>query len=894
MAIKAYMICHVHWDREWYLTKNQFRSKLVRLVDSVLDTVERNPALSFMLDGQTIVLEDYLEIRPENEERLRRAISSGAVSIGPWYILPDEILVSGEAHIRNYLIGQKVCDRFGRKMNLGYLPDSFGHPEQMPQILRGLTMDTALFWRGVPNSISSSEFRWQSADPESDVLAMNMVHGYGNSARIEAEPDVFVPRLKTMMDRLAARSNTDLVLLMNGNDHILNQAEIGEIVEQFNRACGPDYEIQISTMEQFVQELQAKLPELDSYQGELRSGDRSMLLAGTVSTRTYLKQWNARVQRRMERYLEPASVTQRFCGLEHGFAGYQDYLWRKILENHPHDSICGCSVDAVHAEMVTRFRRTSELEDTLFSDVMNTLGVQQNQEPAGGVQMLLFEPTQDSLPTCVEVDVDFDPVLVQKTNFAQSTIDEYESMIQHPELPAGVTVTDNYGRTIPARLLRAEKAYFNHLQDLTAPEVYKVNRCRVALQLPAFPYGVSALYFRRAEAQPPAPKRSVPYIENEYFRVSLDGNGSFCVTCKENGKSYRGAAKLVDKGDAGDEYTYSWPAQDTVCTLARTSVTSEFEEQPGVWQKLTMSARFRLPKGLEEDRQSRSSTFRDCPVRITVTLFRGRNDVDFQVEFENNVKDHILQLEFSTGVCADVSSASSAFAVTERPIHYPIPETWMEYPLPTYPTHGFVDVSTEKGGLTLISDGLNEFEVVNEGNESRVRLTLLRCVGDLSRADLASRKGNGGWCYATPEAQCLGRHVFHCAAVYHRGSWREAGTLKQADRVLHPPLLTPVFLAPGVLAPANPLSCLSQLPEDVRLSACKLSEDNSGVIVRVFSTAEAAQTVRLPLPDAVTAVSACNLAETERTPLPCEDGVLEFPIRPGQIRTFFWELRSNH
>ncbi|MEG1407897.1 MAG: hypothetical protein RSD23_08560, partial [Ruthenibacterium sp.] len=419
--IKAHIICHTHWDREWYLSKNEFKTKMVRLVDSVLHTIETNDAISFMLDGQTIILEDYMEIRPENKERITAAIQSGKLSAGPWYVLPDEILISGEAHIHNYMTGRRVAASFGGAMNIGYLPDSFGHPEQMPQILKGLSMDTAIFWRGVPNDISHSEFNWQSTCKKVSVLAVNLPYGYGNSARLSQDMEVSGPRLREMMEKLTERTCGGVVLLMNGSDHILNQTDIADIVDDFNKKNAPDYEIEISTLPAFLEALKSTLAPLSQFKGELRSGDRSMLLSGTMSTRIALKQWNTRVQREMERYLEPVLALRSLCGEETDeFCGYQQFLWKKILENHPHDSICGCSVDAVSREMMVRFDAVNQLQKTLYHDAIRSFPLQKNEEAAHDVQLLHFEPTQDGLPAYVEAEVDFDPMLVQCVNFAKS------------------------------------------------------------------------------------------------------------------------------------------------------------------------------------------------------------------------------------------------------------------------------------------------------------------------------------------------------------------------------------------------------------------------------------------------------------------------------------------
>src|SRR5262249_4367395 len=119
------VVPHTHWDREWYLPFEQFRLRLGAVVDRGLETLRPDPSFtSFTLDGQAIVLEDYVEVRPENEARLRALLAAGRLEVGPSYMLPDEILVGGEPLVRNLLLGRRVCRRFGvEPSGAGYLPD---------------------------------------------------------------------------------------------------------------------------------------------------------------------------------------------------------------------------------------------------------------------------------------------------------------------------------------------------------------------------------------------------------------------------------------------------------------------------------------------------------------------------------------------------------------------------------------------------------------------------------------------------------------------------------------------------------------------------------------------------------------------------------------------------
>lgn len=898
--VKAHMICHTHWDREWYLTREEFRVKLVRLIDGLLDIVENDPEyVSFMLDGQMIVLEDYLEIKPRNRERLKKALSEGKILCGPWYVLPDELLISGEAHIRNYLMGRRVMGDMGTPMHIAYLPDSFGHPEQMPQIIRGLGMDTMVFWRGAAHFMRHTEFHWEAPDKASRVLCVHMPHGYGNSARISCDMDKSIPRLRSMIGALASASATDRVLLMNGSDHITGQRDVADIVKAFNGQVG-DAEIRLSTLEAFIKELKAELPapELETYTGEFRYGERSMLLGGTLSTRMPLKQNNHAVQKTMERYLEPVLAWERLAGGREDSGDYCAYLWRKILENHPHDSICGCSIDAVHAEMMTRFGNVRQLQNLLLADSFRRIEklAREGGEKADA-QWLLFEPTQDRTPSCVEAEVDLDRCLVQAVDFEKSVIEDYEDGIRHPPIPQALRIVDGGGRVIRHRILSAEKAYATDYQDETLPEVYKVNRLRVELLLPGYDYGFHILKVYKAED--PASKAVLfsgsaderPEIENEYYKISFHED-ALKVLDKKTGRTCAGVNRLVDKGDAGDEYTYSWPLEDRTFYLDPGSIRLEAEKTE-ISRHLKVSGSLELAASLTEDRKKRSDIMVSCPVEMVISLYEGIDRIDIKTVIENRACDHLLQVELPSGILAGASLSESCFSLTRRDIERSIPGDWVEYPQSTHPTHGFISLSDGKYGLSAIGHGLTEFEAENREGQSVLRITLLRCVGWLSRNDLLTRKGNGGWSVETPDAQLIGRHSFQYSFTWHEGDWAAKGhAYPLLHKHVHPSMAAQLKRsAKERTLPGNPLACLSDLPWDIRLSAVKLSEKGESLMVRLYSLAAGNREIALKLPDGIREVYLTNLAEERCEKVELAGSTLQMTLEPFRITTFEWVCR---
>ncbi|MFW9974305.1 MAG: hypothetical protein ACFFDQ_03415, partial [Candidatus Thorarchaeota archaeon] len=366
----AILISETHWDRAWYQTFQQFRLRLVNLVDNLLNIIDTDPRFThFTFDGQTVVLEDYLEIKPEQRERLTQYIQAGRILIGPWYVLPDVYLVSGEALIRNLLMGKSVANEFGPIMNVGYIPDPFGHISQIPQILSQFRCDSVIFARGGGDEIDElgSEFIWE-AGGGSEVLAHWLPLSYGNSAKLPSDIDDAVSVLEDVVRKLRPWSRVGTVLLMNGSDHDEPQAHIPDVINVYNSKN--EDKIVMGTLPQFVDRIREKRNILKRYRGEFRGSKFQNLLSGVYSARVYLKQMNEYIQRFLERSVEPFSVV----GLLHGFAYPLLQLrlaWKYLLRNHPHDDICGCSIDEVHDDMVHRFRWVNEIAEPLFEKALD-------------------------------------------------------------------------------------------------------------------------------------------------------------------------------------------------------------------------------------------------------------------------------------------------------------------------------------------------------------------------------------------------------------------------------------------------------------------------------------------------------------------------------------------
>jgi alpha-mannosidase len=348
------VVPHTHWDREWYLPFEVFRLRLGAVVDGVLDTLERDPSFtSFTLDGQAIVLEDYLEVRPENEGRLRALLDVGRLEVGPSYVLPDEILVGGESLVRNLLLGRHVCRRFGvEPSGAGYLPDSFGHPAQLPQILAGFGIRTFLFSRGMGDEIDDIGvvFRWRAGPAE--VVACQMLPHYDNFARLSWYHDA-EERVRAIVERfgeLLRGAGQDEIVLADGSDHLPIEPELPEILSGLERTFQTPF--RIGRYDQHAPAAEG----LPVHEGELVGSRLQNVLRGVNSARIYLKQANEHAERRLLS-IETAAALRTLREDASYPASDLRLAWRDLLRNHPHDSICGCSSDEVHRDMLVRYEQ---------------------------------------------------------------------------------------------------------------------------------------------------------------------------------------------------------------------------------------------------------------------------------------------------------------------------------------------------------------------------------------------------------------------------------------------------------------------------------------------------------------------------------------------------------
>jgi mannosylglycerate hydrolase len=860
----------------------------------VLDRIEREPGFAFTLDGQLATVDDYLELRPGAEERLLRLIEEGRLTIGPWQTLLDEFLVSGETIVRNLETGWRRAEELGPPMPVGYLPDAFGHIAQMPQILRGAGIEHAVVWRGVPAAVDAHTFRWEAPDG-SAVRAEYLAGGYGNAAYLFDAPERLLESLDAFAEAMKPFFGEDDLLALYGTDHMAPAPDLVERVAELN-AAQQRYEVRVTTLARYAAGA-GPAPERPAWRGELRSAARANMLMGVTSARIDLKAAAARAERGLERYAEPLQALWGGAWPEEALR----VAWRRVLDNSAHDSICGCSADAVSAQVLVRYAEAEQVATELTRRAVEAVAAAVLR---GSVAVLNPSPFERrglvelELPVPDEwLDVSFElpdgsRVGAQETSRAPVVLQEVD--VDGAELATHLR-RRLHGRELFGRLLNGFAvdggvltldvdrepdppaldvvALLEELDELSAESagerwllrIRARPRRTLAAVVPAPPLGFTSA---RPVEGPAAVAHAVSVGErmlaNGLLEVEVAGDGT--LTLASAGLRLAGVGRLVDGGDFGDSYNYAPPRRDALVDEP-TSVSVEVVERGPVRGRLRLVRTYPWPLAVAPDGSVRSEQTAAVAVTTDVELRAGEPFARLRVSLDNRCRDHRLRFHVPLAAPAERAAAEGQFAVVERP---PVPEAGHgEVPLPTYPARGFVDA----GGVAVLLDHALEYELL-DGSE--LALTLLRSIGLISRSDHPYREDPAGPEIPIPDAQCLGVWSVGFGLYPHAGSWVEAGVTGEAERYAHElPAL------PGCGGGVGPV-----LREGLRVEGAVLSSlRRRGDELELRLVNESPEAAKARVSGDLLEAREADLLGHPGEPLALEGGVLALELPAWRIRT---------
>ena len=896
MKKKVYIISHSHWDREWYMAYEQHHMRLIELIDDLLELFEVDPSFnSFHLDGQTIILDDYLQVRPEKRQAIQQAINEGKLRIGPFYILQDDFLISSESNVRNMLIGMEESRKWGTPVMLGYFPDTFGNMGQTPQLMKQAGISAAAFGRGVKPigfdnqvleaenySSQYSEMWWKGPD-QTAIFGLLFANWYSNGNEIPVEKEAALAFWKQKLADAEQYASTNHLLMMNGVDHQPVQKDISKAIHLANELF-PDYEFIHSNYTDYLEAVQKDVPEdLGSVEGELTSQETDgwYTLANTASARVYLKQWNTKVQRQLENITEPlATMAYEVSG---NYPHDQlDYAWKTLMQNHPHDSICGCSVDSVHREMIPRFEKADEVGKYLAQDsleqltaAIDTTGFPKDSFPFVIVNTAGMDKTGEA-----EITIE-----LERKRFAEGIPEQlYQELENLPKRKYHVETKS--GATIPA-ILSEETVQFGY--DLPKDRFrvpYMARMIKVTLPLenmPAFSWETFALVEGEAKAEEKETMihQSGRIIENGPLHLTIEKNGTITMEDRKNKRKLNNLHIFEDIGDIGNEYIFKQPFYDQPI-LSSNKENSEVKvlvDTPEI-AKISILQEMEIPvsadERLEKEQQmvvefryrkaERSKEKRILQIKTIMTIRKDSKKIDFETTLDNQMKDHRLRVLFPTKLHVEHHEADSIFEVVKRPNH--VSKSWEN---PTNPQHqqAFVNIHDEEYGVTVGNFGLNEYEVTEDG---QIAVTLLRSVGEL-----------GDWGYfPTPEAQCLGEHRFNYSIELH-GPEEKFSTYLHAYAAQIPFSTQQIKHHEGTLISKQ--QYLTIKSETFAITALKRSKFSDKVVVRGFNMSSHLEKLEITKDNEKTVI--LNLLEE-----PTKQAVVPI-IQPYEIRTIGFEEENE-
>ncbi len=875
--MKAVYCVGTHWDREWYEPFQEFRMWLVELIDELVDLMDRDPDYTcFHLDGQAVVLQDYLEIRPEQRDRLEAMLRQRRLIVGPWYDLPDEWLISGESYVRNLMMGMRVCREFGAEpMQFAYTPDQFGHIAALPMIMAGFDLKAGICWRGTQDENYPAHFMW--VGPDGSRMATHKLRDVGSYGPFDFAvrgplkrdgypedkiAEYFDPYFKAESDR----SPVPLVLLLDAIDHQRPDPKMPWLLAELKKRY-PDIEFSWESLEAYGKEMLRHAAELPERTGELREPSRAAdrggqyLIVHTISSRYPIKQRNDQCQALMEYWAEPCTLFQRLAGGE-PIVSYLDKAWQYLLRNHPHDSICGCSIDQVHRDMAYRFDQCEGIADGAIRRAMAHVG-KASDAVDDFTNLVVHNPLPFERTGVFEIAVPF------RADWPKRFVDGLTT----GEVLNKYLVLDKEGRRLPFQLSKIERGVEHRV---LAPngrhtghggDVYHL---AVEMTLPSCGYTGLRIEPTDEGTRNFGTLMTGPLAASTgavTFTLSPDGSAS--MTDKASGRVYDGLFLYEDCGDAGDGWTRGQLTNDIVYRSHGSRVTTAIDEDGPVRTVFRVEREFDLPRMMDRRTLWRSQDRATLRVTDLILIEKGAPYVRVRTRVSNTCLDHRMRVLFPTNANASASFAETPFAIVEREIAAPEESArWQERVNPEKAFTRFFGVRDAQHGLAVIARcGLHEY-AVSPTPDHALALTLFR-----STFKTVATPGE-------PDGELLGEMDFEYVLYPFGSAFDPRETLRIAAAV-----------QAGVRTHST-----KELPESHSFLRCaknaavvtatKLADDGSGAIVRLWNPLDAPATDTLALDRPIVEASLCNLNEQPVEPIaPNADGSVDVTVPARGLAT---------
>ncbi|MHA1338774.1 MAG: glycoside hydrolase family 38 C-terminal domain-containing protein [Promethearchaeota archaeon] len=751
----THIISHTHWDREWYLPFQNFRFRLVKMIDRCLEIFENDPSYKgYFFDGQTCLIEDYLEIKPENKLKLKKHIQAAKIGIGPWYVQCSPWLQTGEGIIRNLLFGYHICKEYGvDPVPLGYVPDQFIMFPMFPQIMNGFDIYHMAFQRPMNDQYEKygikSEFKWES-DDGSNVIAFHLRAGYGMAGFLPNDKNIAFNQLLMARSSVEAIPHaTNQILMFNGSDHTDPDKLLPELIELWNSDEEIVEEFGIakhSTWQEFIRDFMAENPELVKIKGELSGVKYGFAAKGVYSSQMPIKQKNFYLHNLLEKYSEPFDVINSIFKGDSMY-GFIKTAWRYLLQNQAHDSIWASSPDPIIQDIITRFRWSEQIADEVFRRVaheiiakmkIKSLELSSDSKKGSSAQnkyyITIFNPSAWPRSDCIFGTIsikksDVGKPLILKDCFGKKI--ECKFMMRSPNSADRMryrTFVGSHG-PLPSNLVDflfktpkipalGYKTFIIESENIDNEDIDEILNQQNNLS------AEYSLKFVNA---------SHDFLENDVVKVLIEKNGSLTIIDKENNAIYKGFNVFLDTGNKGCTYEYIPLENDLPITTEKCIAKSELVEACGAYSEIMVTIPWQLPKDIMPDFSARSKEKVDFEIKTHIRLFPGNNRrIDIRTEFVNRAKWHQLRVIFPTGLNVKKEFVKSHFQIIERNVDKPWDFEGKYRTTGVYPQHSFMGIYDEKinKGIAILNKGLPTYETYRDKDKNIIiALNLLRSTG---------------------------------------------------------------------------------------------------------------------------------------------------------------------
>lgn len=878
--MKAFYVSGTHWDREWYEPFQEYRRWLVDLIDDAMDVLEAHPEYKcFHLDAQTSVLQDYLEIRPERRERLLKLLKDRRLLAGPWYTLPDEWLVSGEGMVRNLMRGVRDCTGLGfEPMRFFYTPDQFGQTAGMPIIANGFGFDAGIVWRGTQDETWPNFAVWVGPDGSRMVVhkrpdaqsytgprggAMDRIQAAGGltpeNIRAEFDPHIVWPE---------GQDTAPLRLILDAFDHQPITPNMVELLPEVDKAYD-DVDVRWASLEEFGDAMRAHAEGLPEHHGDVylpaRAPDSApnYLIVHTLSSRYPLKQSHDRSQAMLEKWAEPYALFEAMGGGE-PITRNLFKAWEYLLLCQPHDSICGCSIDQVHRDVMYRLDQARMLGEGVVRRAFQRVCRASSHDEAFR-NFAVHNPLPYRRKGLVELALPLQGLPVYKEGLATS------------ELAFKFHLVDKSGKRLPYQISRIERgALYKRLgENGRRRQHLRADLYHVAVEMELPPCGYSAF---RVEPTGDTTRNfgtmrtGAMKAANSFYELEVHPDGTATLTA--GGRRFSGLFTYEDCGDSGDGWTRGVLHNDIVYRSPGSRVTTAIEEDGHLRTVFRIERELELPRRMEAG-YNRSDDRVTLRVVDRLYVEKGSPCVRVRTTVHNTVKDHRLRVLFPTEIGADRSFADGPFCWVERDIDIP-EETamWREKVNPEKPFSTWCGVRDDEGGLAVLSPGgLHEYEVT-ETPERSLALTLFRATWKTVATS------------GEPDGELQQTMDFSYCLYPFRGEF---------DAVVAAQLVGQEQAAPdwhGVMELPDDHSFVLPRHDACVVSAIKPASDGPGGVIRLWNPADEPREEVLDLSVPVATAELCNLNEVPQGPATvAPDGGIQVTVPPRGFTTvrFTWK-----